>query len=112
MKVALTIEVTDNQRRALTGKNRLATRDEVRAFVEGALGQLGASTDQGTAAHNPTVRAPAAPSANYGGPNLPPEATWSEALSEKVAAGRAKGWREDEVAAYVRGWFTFKSRES
>ena len=56
MKVALSIEITDEQRNALasaiTGKEtkRLATRDEVREFLEGAIASLGASAVVGDAA--------------------------------------------------------------
>lgn len=97
MKVALSVEVTDVQRRALSGTKRLATRDEVRAYVEGALGQLGASpTPVGSTAHNPISRVPIAPSAS------------SPELEAQLDLYREKGWGEEALAAYVRGWQLIK----
>jgi hypothetical protein len=52
MKVALSLEVTDDQRRELARRitakstSRLATRDEVREFVVGVLGSLGTAEGQ------------------------------------------------------------------
>lgn len=100
MKVALTVTVTDEQRRALTGSKRLASRDEVRAFIEGTLGQLDAPKSIGATAHNPPARAPLVPSPD----SYPP------LLRQKLEVYKAKGWGEAELGMYVKGWYSPSSK--
>ena len=83
MKVRLIVEVTDDQRRALSGGRKLATRDDVRAYVEGALGQLGVLSSSFV------DQAPSALSAP---------------LAKKVKELKEKGWGDDAVGMYIKGW--------
>lgn len=104
MKVALSLEVTDDQRRALAG-GKLATRDMVRAYVEGAVTALELINQPKAEAHHPPASSTTAPSTPALKVSAPEFEDWPEALKEKVMEKRAAGWREDEIAAYARGWF-------
>lgn len=83
MKVALSLEISDEQRNALAqeiaGKKvqRLATREEVRAYVEGAIGALSTRVES------------AGPSSGL-----------SSSEAEVVAKLREQGKSE----SYIRGW--------
>lgn len=90
MKVALSIEITDEQRNALAialaGKEtkRLVTRDEVREFLEGAIASLGAPAVVGDAVGfaRTTVLSPA-----------------EEELVEKL---RAEGRSDGYIVGYIK----------
>jgi hypothetical protein len=84
MKVAMTLEVSEDQRRAITGGRRRATRDEVRAYVEGALG---ASVSQADPRCVPPLSVPV-----------------RTPLDGRLADLQVAGWTEDQLASYRRGW--------
>jgi hypothetical protein len=93
MKVALSLEVTDDARRALSASKRLASRDEVRAFVEGVVARLSESQD------SDAVSPLAAPSRNRDtAPFTNPT------LTKRLAELKAEGWTEDQLRSYERGW--------
>lgn len=92
MKVRLIVEVSDDQRRALTGTRKLATRDDVRLYVEGALARL------------VDVFPPPPPSSRPVPPSTP---TYSKALKERVEELKAKGVGEEDIQMYIRGWSMF-----